>query len=60
MSCFGVSQHIKSLAIQSEKAPSIDIFVLQHLVVEGLQKFCRNVPSSGCFYKLTNPVDARD
>ena len=50
----------KALGVQSEKAPSIDTFGLQHLVVEGLLNFGDNVPSSGRFYKLANPVDARD
>ena len=50
----------KALGIQSEKAPSIDIFCLQHLVVEGLLNFGYNAPSSGRFYKLANPVDDRD
>ena len=45
---------------QAEKALSINIFRLQHLVVEGLLNFGHNVPSSGRFYKLANPVDARD
>ena len=49
-----------ALGIQSEKAPSIDIFGLQHLVVEGLLNFGHNAPSSGRFEKLANPVDARD
>ena len=50
----------EALGIQSEKAPSIDIFGLQHLVVEGLLNFVHNAPSSGRFYKLANQVDARD
>ena len=50
----------QALGIQSEKAFSIDIFGLQRLVVEGLLNFGHNVPSSGRFYKLANPVDARD
>ena len=49
-----------ALGIQSEKAPSIDIFGLQHLLVEGLLNFGHNAPFSGRFYKLANPVDARD
>ena len=40
-------------------APSIDIFGLQHLVVEGLLNSGHKTPSSGRFYKLANPVDAR-
>ena len=50
----------KALGIQSGKAPSIDIFGLQHLVVEGLLNFGDNAPSTGRFYKLANPVDAWD
>ena len=51
----------EALGIQSEKAPSIGIFGLQHLVVvEGSLKFGHNAPSIGHFYKLTNPVDAWD
>ena len=46
--------------LRSGKAPSIDIFGLQHLVVEGLLNFVHNAPSSGRFYKLANQVDARD
>ena len=53
----GVGQ---ALGIQSEKAPSIDVFGLQHLLVEGLLNFGHNAPFSGPFYKLANPVDARD
>ena len=34
----------KALGIQSEKAPSIDSFGLQHLGVEGLLNFDHNVP----------------
>ena len=51
---------IEALGIQSEKAPSIDIFGLQHLVVEGFLNFGHSAPSSSRFYKLINPVDARD
>ena len=54
------SVECQALGIQSEKAPSIDIFCLQHLVVEGLLNFGYNAPSSGRFYKLANPVDDRD
>ena len=50
----------KALGIQSEKAPSIDIFGLQHLVVEGLLNLGHNAPSSGRFYKLAYLVDDRD
>ena len=50
----------QALGILSEKAPSIKIFGLQHLVVEGLPNFDPNAPSSCRFYKLANPVDARD
>ena len=45
-----------ALGIQSGKVPSIDIFGLQHLVVEGLLNFGHNAPSSGRFYKLTKPL----
>ena len=50
----------KALGKQSEKVPSIDIFGLQHLVVECLLNFGHNRPSSGHVYKLTNLVDDRD
>ena len=50
----------QALGIQSEKAASVDIFGLQHLVVEALLNFGHNVPSSSRFYKLAYPVDARD
>ena len=48
----------QALGIQSEKAPSFDIFGLQHLVVEGFLNFDHNAQSSGRFYKLADPVDA--
>ena len=52
--------YTKALGVQSKNAPSSDIFGPQYLVVEGLLNFGHNAPSSGRFYKLANPVDARD
>ena len=43
-----------------EKAPSIDIFGVQQQAVDDLLNFGHNAPSSGRFFKLTYPVDARD
>ena len=55
-----VGKESQALGIQSEKAPSIDMFVLQYLLMEGLLNLGQKAPLSDNFYKLTNPVDARD